>query len=325
MSATERRTDLRTESRTLSNEIDARDLAILRALLDHKILATDQLATLFFRSVRRCQQRLKDLTDLGLLDSFDPKRDFASGRLPDHRFLTPLGVSVLAHRAGVPRGQLPWVPDETYQDNRNLPHRIGVNAFFCALVQASRATEGHCLHRWAPEGKVKTRAGEIQPDGFGRYLHPVGACEFYLEYDRGTEGPAALARKLRSYLRFAAGWGEGAAFPNVLVVVPSPSREGDVGGGLAKARRKPGGKADLPLFVTSEDLLNVRGVLGAVWTAPDEDGDRISLTELPTVDAAPYDRSRCLGRTWTDPGARSRISPLSETRRFPIRPSEGTA
>jgi len=314
MYATERKTDLR----AISSKIDERDVAILRALLEHKILTTDQLFVLFFRSLRRCQHRLKDLTDLGLIGSFDPKRNFASGRLPDHRFLTELGVSLLAHRDNVRRGQLPWVPDETYADNKNLLHRIGVNAFFCALVEASRATEGHCLQRWAPERKVRTRAGEIQPDGFGRYLHPGGAVEFYLEYDRGTEGPAALTRKLRSYLRFLGGWGEGAPFPNVLVVVPTHSREGDVGKGLAAAGGGPGKNADLPLFVTSEALLNARGVLGAVWAAAD--GERVRLTELPTVDAAPYERGRCLGRSWTDPGARARISPLSQTPRFAIRP-----
>ena len=65
--------------------MDARDVAILRALLEHKILTTSQLSILFFRSLRRCQQRLKDLTDLGLLGSFDPRRGFAAGRLPDHQ------------------------------------------------------------------------------------------------------------------------------------------------------------------------------------------------------------------------------------------------
>lgn len=317
MSTTERKTDLRTDLRTISSQIDERDVAILRALLEHKILTTDQLSVLFFRSLRRCQQRLKDLTGLGLIGSIDPKRNFASGRLPDHRFLAELGVSLLAHRDRVPRGHLPWVPDETYADNKNLFHRIGVNAFFCALVKASRTTDGHCLQRWAPERKVRTRAGEIQPDGFGRYLHPGGAVEFYLEYDRGTEGPAALTRKLRSYLKFAAGWGEGAPFPNVLVVVPTHSREGNVGEGLAAAGRGAGKNADLPLFVTSEELLKARGVLGAVWAAAD--GERLRLTELPRVDAPLPDRGRCLGRSWTDPGAHARISPLSGTPRFPIR------
>ncbi len=64
---------------------------------------------------------------------------------------------------------------------------------------------------------------EVKPDGFGRYLHPGGACEFYLEYDRGTEAFGALSRKLEGYLRLAAGWTEDqdlSGFPNLLLVVP---------------------------------------------------------------------------------------------------------
>jgi hypothetical protein len=83
-----------------------------------------------------------------------------------------------------------------YQRSKNLPHRLGANAFFCALIEASRAREGHCLISWRPEHWVRTRAAEVKPDGFGRYLHPGGACEFYLEYDRGTEAFGALSRKL---------------------------------------------------------------------------------------------------------------------------------
>ncbi len=237
MSAAQKKTDLQTERRAISSSLDERDHAILHALLKHKVLTTHQLYVLFFRSLRRCQHRLSALKNLELISSFEPRRDFGQGRSPDHHFLTELGVSVLAQRDGVPRGELPWVPDESYKDNRNLRHRMGVNAFFCALVEASRLNEGHCLERWVPERKVKTGAGEIQPDGFGRYLHPGGACEFYLEYDRATEGPAALSEKLRSYLRFSAGWGEGAPFPNVLVVVPRHHREGDVAQAVHRAGR----------------------------------------------------------------------------------------
>jgi len=104
-----------------------------------------------------------------------------------------------------------------------LAHRLGVNAFFCALAEASRAHDGHCLSTWQPEHWVRRRAAEVKPDGFGRYLHPGGACEFYLEYDRGTEAFGALSRKLEGYLRLAAGWTEDqdlSGFPNLLLVVP---------------------------------------------------------------------------------------------------------
>jgi hypothetical protein len=248
MSSAERKIEVR----ALASSLDERDRAILRALLEHKVLTTNQLKALFFRSLRRCQHRLRELKDLEIIESFQPRRPFARGRSPEHHFLTELGVSVLAHTEGIPRGQLPWIPDATYEDNRNLRHRMGVNAFFCSLVEASLQYEGHCLHRWRPEGKVKTGAGEIQPDGFGRYLHPGGACEFYLEYDRGTEGPTALSEKLRGYLIFSAGWGEGAAFPNVLVLVPTQRREPEVAAAWDRANREARRQGPVSVFVTSE-------------------------------------------------------------------------
>jgi hypothetical protein len=316
MSQAKRKTEHETELRAISSVLDERDLAILRALLEHKLLTTHQLQVLFFRSLRRCQHRLSELKKLELIASFRPRRGFGQGRSPDHHFLTGLGVSLLAYREGVPRGKLPWVPDGSYEDNRNLRHRMGVNAFFCSLVEASLENNGHCVHRWRPERKVRTRAGEIQPDGFGRYLHPGGACQFYLEYDRATEGTTALAEKLRGYLRFAGGWGEGADFPIVVVVVPDLRREEEVAQALARANRRTA-RTPVPMFVTNEALLASRGMLGPVWLRLGSEGERLCLTELPATDAGPYELDRCLGQYWTDNHAWSRISPFSWVARFP--------
>jgi hypothetical protein len=305
------------EVRALASSLDERDHAILHGLLEHKILTTHQLRVLFFRSLRRCQHRLKELKDLGIINSFPPAQEFGKGRLPDHYFLTSLGRSVMAHLERVPKDDLPWIPDEGYRDNRNLRHRMGVNAFFCSLAEASLRHKGHCLERWRPERKVRTKSGEVQPDGFGRYLHPGGACEFYLEYDRATEGITALAEKLRGYLRLAAGWGEGVQFPNVLVLVPTAGREAEVARAWTAAARGGSKGSTVPAFVTNEDLLAVLGVLGPVWLRSGSQEDRLCLTELPATDAGPYDLSRCLGQYWTEGGAWPRISPFSWAARFP--------
>jgi Replication-relaxation len=305
------------EVRAIASSLDERDRAILHALLEHKVLTTHQLRVLFFRSLRRCQHRLRELKDLEIISSFPPPQEFGKGRLPDHHFLTSLGRSVVAHLDGIPRDDLPWIPDEGYGDNRNLRHRMGVNAFFCSLAEASLRHEGHCLERWRPERRVRTRAGEIQPDGFGRYLHPGGACEFYLEYDRATEGITALSEKLRGYLRVSGGWGEGAQFPNVLVLVPTERREGEVVRAWTQAAH-PGRKpSTVPVFVTNEDLLGVLGVLGPVWLPAGQGQDRPCLTGLPATDAGPYELGRCLGQYWTEDGAWPRISPFSWAARFP--------
>jgi hypothetical protein len=208
-----------------------------------------------------------------------------------------------------------------------LAHRLGVNAFFCALAEASRAHDGHCLSTWQPEHWVRKRAAEVKPDGFGRYLHPGGACEFYLEYDRGTEAFGALSRKLEGYLRLAAGWTEDqdlSGFPNLLLVVPEGVREGEVGSALRHAIGSLHVRASLassfPLYVAGEDRLRECGVLGPAWRHLVTDRERVTLVDLPSGAGDLYRSTRCLGRSWTDDdvGLRGRIAPASSPPRFPV-------
>jgi hypothetical protein len=304
--------------------LDERDHAILLSLLEHKVLTTNQIKNLFFRSFRRCQHRMKELRDLGFVSSFTPGRGFGEGRPPACWFITKTGLAEIAEAKGVRASDLSWVPDHSYRSSQMLAHRLGVNAFFCALAEASSAHEGHCLHTWRPEHWVRTRAAEVKPDGFGRYLHPGGVCEFYLEYDRGTEA-GALGRKLEGYLRLAAGWTEEpdlTGFPNLLFIVPEWVREGEVGSALRHAigSLHVGGSVatSFPLHVASEDQLTELGVLGLVWKHLPTDGDRLSLVDLPTRPGDLYRATRCLGRYFTDAdaGHRRRISPVSTTPRF---------
>jgi hypothetical protein len=307
--------------------LDERDHALLLNLLEHKVLTTHQIKNLFFRSFRRCQHRMKELRDLGLVSSFMVGRGFGEGRPPACWFITKAGLREIAEAKDIRVSDLPWVPDNSYRSNLLLAHRLGVNAFFCALAEATRAHEGHCLATWRPEHWVRTRAAEIKPDGFGRYLHPGGACEFYLEYDRGTEAFGALSRKLEGYLRLAAGWTKEqnlVGFPNLLIIVPEGVREGEVASALRHAIASLHVSGSLatsfPLFVASEDQLNDLGVLGAAWKHLPTDGERLSLGDLPAQPRDLFQSTRCLGRYFTDERARRRIAPASTTPRFTALP-----
>ena len=305
--------------------LDERDHAIFLSLLEHKVLTTHQIKSLFFASLRRAQHRLKELRDLDLISSFSVGRGFGEGRPPACWYLTKPGLAEVADAKGVRASELPWVPDHSYRTNLLLAHRLGVNAFFCALAEASRGLQGHCLVTWRPEHWVRTRAAEVKPDGFGRYLHPGGACEFYLEYDRGTEAFGALSRKLAGYLRLAAGWTkeqELPGLPNLLIIVPEGVREGEVGSALRAAVGSlhiSGSLAtSFPLYVASEEQLTELGALGVAWKHLATDGDRLSLIDLPARPRDLYPAARCLGRYFTDAdaGHRRRISPVSTTPRF---------
>lgn len=309
--------------------LDERDHAILLSLLEHKVLTTYQMKNLYFRSFRRCQHRMKELRDLGFVSSFTVGRGFGEGRPPACWFLTTAGLAAIAEAKDVRVSDLPWVPDHSYRGSHMLAHRLGVNAFFCALAEVSRAREAHCLATWRAEHWVRTRAAEVKPDGFGRYLHPEGACEFYLEYDRGTEAFGALSRKLEGYLRLAADWTkeqELLGFPNLLLIVPEGVREGEVASAFRSAvvsLHISGALAtSFPLHVASEDPLVELGVLGAVWKHVPTDGDRLSPLDLPARPGDPYRAARCLGRYFTDavPARRRRISPVSATPRFAALP-----
>lgn len=315
----------RNVSRAHTSVLDERDHHVLLSLLEHKVLATDQIRSLFFRSLRRCQHRLRELKDVELIGSFTPRGGFGEGRPPACWFLTKTGLEVVAAAKGVRASELSRIPDESYRVSRNLAHRLGVNALFCALAEASRARDGHCLATWRPERWVRTPTIEIKPDGFGRYLHPGGACEFYLEYDRGTEALGALSKKLEGYLRLAAGWtreGDLTGFPNLLVVVPEAEREREVAAAYRQAAASVHVSSSFPLFVASEDRLTQLGVLGQVWQHLPTDGERLSLLDLPAGPRDIYPATRCLGRYFTDddPGHRRRIAPASAPPRFRARP-----
>jgi hypothetical protein len=266
---------VRTERNVRVVSLIERDHALLLSLLEHKILTTHQIKNLYFRSFRRCQHRMKELRDLDLVSSFSVGRGFGEGRPPACWYLTKPGLAEIADAKDVRVSDLPWVPDPSYRTNLMLAHRLGVNAFFCALAEASRAHEAHCLVTWRPEHWVRTRAAAVKPDGFGRYLHPSGACEFYLEYDRGTEAFGALARKLEGYLRLAAGWTkeiELPGFPNLLLIVPEGVREGEVGSALRHAIGAVHARGSLvnsfPLYVAGEDQLcelGCSGRRGGTW------------------------------------------------------------
>jgi hypothetical protein len=137
--------------------LDERDHAILLSLLEYKVLTTHHIKGLLFRSFRRCQHRMKELRDLGFTSSFLPAKGFGEGRPPACWFVTKTGLSEIADAKGVRASDLSWVPDHSFRSSQMLAHRLGVNAFFCSLAEASRANEGHCLATWRPEYWVRTR------------------------------------------------------------------------------------------------------------------------------------------------------------------------
>jgi hypothetical protein len=322
----------------MARRLDQRDREILRALFDHQVLLTYQIKVLFFSSLRRCQEVLRELREIGLIDRDLPTERIGVGKAQGHWTITEAGVQVVAVTMRKPRSQLDWMPrDSWHESDRHREHLLGVNRFFVSLVEASLRFPDHGLERWTPEQEIQSKNNWIRHDGLGRYHHPGGTCDIYLEYDRGTEWHDQLVSKLRGYLltyeRWTkGGWEELDKVPNLIVVVPSEKRERAWDRALENALDRfdlnDSTAVRLPMFVTSEELLKERGVLGRIWRrfvpVPKDRplaarflADRLSLVELPANKAGPYDLDRCLGRRWTDDGARSKLRALPQPPTFP--------
>jgi hypothetical protein len=312
------------EPRDLVRGLDARERAVLIAIYEHKVLLTEHLKAMFFGSVRRAQDRLRHLARRGLIDTWYPPQPRGMGKASGHHTLTERGARVVASLLGIARSELRYVVRdvEDREQDSYLAHRIGVNEFFCALIETGRINDGHGLAKWVPERTVRTADGWIRPDGYGVFLHPEGALDFYLEYDRGTETTRQLANKLAGYIGVARDWtGHGAEhFPCVLIVVPNRKRERVVAAAFADAlaRFKRADKlAALPFYVANEEALGQSGVLGRVWAPLPKLDRRLTIREVPTKEGVDYDLSECIGRCFTEDGW-VRLTPLSRRPRFPV-------
>jgi hypothetical protein len=318
---------LREHADDLVRKLDARERAVLVAIYEHKVLLTEHLKAMFFGSLRRAQDRLRNLAQRGLIETWYPPQPRGMGKASGHHTLTGSGAQVVASLLRIARSELRYVvrDGEDREQDSYLAHRIGVNEFFCALVEAGRAIDGYGLAKWVPERTVRTAEGWIRPDGFGVFLHPGGALDFYLEYDRGTETTRQLASKLAGYIGMARDWTEQGAehFPCVLIVVPNQRRERIVAAAFADAlaRFKRAAKlVGLPFYVGNEEALSQRGVLRRVWVPLAKLDLRLTIVELPAKEGVDYDLSECIGRCFTEDGTQrwARLMPLSRRRRFPV-------
>src|ERR671919_2638916 len=141
------------DARDLIRGLDARERAVLVAIYEHKVLLTEHLKAMFFGSLRRAQDRLRNLAQRGLIDTWYPPRPRGMGKASGNHTLTESGAQVVASLLGIARSELRYVVrnEEDREQDAWLAHRLGVNEFFCALIEAGRAIDSHGLSHWGPE------------------------------------------------------------------------------------------------------------------------------------------------------------------------------
>ncbi|GAA2456161.1 hypothetical protein GCM10010191_89380 [Actinomadura vinacea] len=264
----------------LAYRLTDRDRTMLGLVWEHKVLTTDQITALFFRTPERARQRLNQLYRLYALLRFRPWAPV--GSRPWHWVLGPTGAHVLAI------AQDKTLEEFGYRQARataialssKLGHQVGVNDFFTRLnAHARDRSDGTSVQEWWSEQRCANLWGDLaRPDAFGRWTEPApdgtpNTLDFFLEYDNGTETLARVAAKLGGYADLAESTG---TTTPVLFWLPSPRREANL--------RERLGTPEVPVATAVHTLSSsLQGPAGPVWRPAGTHGPKLRLAALARV------------------------------------------
>lgn len=220
----------------LAVDLTTRERQMLRELATLHLATTGQLSRLVFgeykpASARRLGQRhTQRLVRFGLMHRFvNRSRDRKVGPPGFILKLTDAGLSLSGVDATPSRRQRSsWQPNDAY-----LAHRLAISELYVRLAEQARVG-GPTVREFRSEPDSWRHytgyAGEslvIKADALVRLIADGQELSWFVEIDRGTEGPSHITAKCRAYQAYELADVEQqrhGVFPGVLFVVPSSAR-----------------------------------------------------------------------------------------------------
>lgn len=186
-----------------------RDVEILKALAEFRIMRQDQIQHLFFTSRSTAQYRLSHLFQHGYV-----QRHFLpvyAGWSPTLYTLDKRGISLLRREHGMKKIAV-W---DSENGHEFLSHTLAIHDVRVAVTIACREA-GYTLVRWMSESDLKADYDRVQipndkgklqdisliPDGYFTIQTPHGNASFFLEMDMGTMTVGRFTTKIRAYIAY---------------------------------------------------------------------------------------------------------------------------
>ena len=236
--------------------LTARDVQLILAVREHRVLRTDQIQLLFFPSRNTANYRLQRLYQHGLLERRWRAVEFGQGMGQAIYLLGRRGVYLMARKSEGHSQTARWRNASHTVRSPFLEHTLQVNDVRIAFTLGARRV-GCRLERWVRDDELKAareyvhsvtasgtqRQVAIIPDAY--FVLNLGdrRAHFLLEVDRATETSARWVRRVVAYLAYVAS-GQytrrcGTSSLRILVITTSPERLAN----LKRATERAGGQS----------------------------------------------------------------------------------
>jgi hypothetical protein len=265
-----------------------RDIDVVAAVRDHRVLRTDQIQRLLFPSRNTANERLKRLYQHGFLERRWLPVEYGKGMGQAIYLLASRGAEILAMRH--PDQPVRWRGRGNQVGSPFLEHSLMLNDIRIAFTLAAREN-GYLIERWVGENELKAageyvwvRSGDTKrrrvaliPDGYCLVNMRGRKARFFFEADRGTLSGRRWAWRVRAYLayvrsgRYAAKYG--ARSLRVLTVTTGPKRLAH----LRRATERAGG-GRLFWFTTHEQTQSEQILGGPIWAVAGQSGQHRLIT-----------------------------------------------
>src|SRR5690606_14378157 len=190
----------------------ARDLEILKAVHDFRIVRGNQLQALFFGSQSTASYRLLRLYQHGFLDRHFLPTLGGIASSPALYTLGKRGVDILRRTLDGGPKDIRKPPNHRALSPLFLEHLLQINDFRVAVTVAARE-QGYTLELWLDDFQLKAnydrvvievpnrrrREVSLIPDGYFVLQVPQGRACFFLEMDRGTMTRGRFRDKVLAY------------------------------------------------------------------------------------------------------------------------------
>lgn len=212
MSESERQRALRDqrEANPTPIRLTERDIQIIRAVYECRVLTTQQLQDLFFPSLHQAYARLAALYHHAYLDRKFVGAYIDKMNTPIMYVLDKRGADLLQAELGL---EVNWSSEYKQVGVQFLEHTLAINTCRVAVAKACEETPGFRLLKWLSEADLKadydrvtirSTAGKnvsvsLIPDSYFVLDTPRGMAHFFLELDRGTMTTKRFKSKIYAY------------------------------------------------------------------------------------------------------------------------------